>query len=506
MPQQQGAVTAQQLDADAALVRTFRLRETSSVQQNQAVQRLHQWSAARGIPCGFLFKYVNPTQNGRMAFSIDAEQLFIRYVTDIVRNGSGKCGPESAMQYVTKIRGAVNQLQGFTMQQYSKHQTLDSTVQGLGITDPQKRLTRGPMLQQHQLKIESLMDMTEHANRAIMALLSTCAVLNCRVKDLTSDTKESWNKSTCVSVGDVSISSKMLTITIRDHKTKDRTKSTELDYKFCPAPKVAFPVSSMSTMSELTRCCRTDAIPTCVRLSPYFQVNRLVVLGNATTRKRDAPLFSYDDGTPISYRCVYFFLRRASALDADLKAANLLPHSGRHGAATTSKMNGTAMHVRQAHGLWSSGSSMPERYASDTIQQLSDSIHKTCASTHTVTSEMEVQQILQAGAALPPAAPPIVLNKPCVETVSRSNNAISIASTKTLHTSRNTSPDDWPSLVNKRIEIRMLGPGKTDTLYWYDGLVQSINTDGTVCWLCDDKELHTNLDLSVVEWKELPVM
>ena len=49
----------------------------------------------------------------------------------------------------------------------------------------------------------------------------------------------------------------------------------------------------------------------------------------------------------------------------------------------------------------------------------------------------------------------------------------------------------------------MLGPGDTDTLYWYDGLVQSVNKDGTVCWLCDDTELHSGLDLSGVEWKEL---
>ena len=51
----------------------------------------------------------------------------------------------------------------------------------------------------------------------------------------------------------------------------------------------------------------------------------------------------------------------------------------------------------------------------------------------------------------------------------------------------------------------MLGPGNTNTLYWYDGLVQSVNKGSTACWLCDDKELHTNLDLSEVEWKELPV-
>ena len=503
MPQPQSAVTAQQLDADAALVRTFRLRQTSSTQQNQAVQRLHHWSAARKIPCGFLFEYVTPTQNGRMAFSIDAERLFIRYVTDIVRNGNGKCGPESAMQYVTKVRGAVNQLQGFTMQQYSKHQTLDSTVQGLGITDPQKRLTRGPLLQQHQLKIESLMDMSLHANRAIMALLSTCAVLNCRVKDLTSDTKESWCKTTCVSVGDVTISPKLLTIAIRDHKTKDRRKSYEPDYKFCPAPKVTFPVGSMSTMRELTRCCQTDAIPACARLSPYFQTHRLIVLGNAKTRNRSAPLFCYDDGTPISYRCVYFFLRRASKADADLKAANLLPHSGRHGAATTSKMNGTAMPVRQAQGLWSSGSSMPDRYASDTIEQMSESIHKTCASTHTVTSDMEIKQLLQAGAELPPAATQIGQKEPRVEAESSSDDGVTTA--QTLRTSENTSLADLPSLVNKRIEVRMLGPGNTNTLYWYDGLVQSVNKGSTACWLCDDKELHTNLNLSEVEWKELPV-
>ena len=140
MPQQPSVCLAQQLDADAALVRTFRLRKSSSTQQNHAVQRLHQWSRKRNIPCAFLFEDVSPTNQGRMTFSINAERLFIRYITDIVRHGDNKCGPESAMQYVQKIRGCVNSLHGFTMQQYHRHQTLDNTVMGLGITDPQKRL------------------------------------------------------------------------------------------------------------------------------------------------------------------------------------------------------------------------------------------------------------------------------------------------------------------------------------------------------------------------------
>ncbi len=354
-------------------MRSHRLKASTTKQQDQHVQRLLLWCREKNIDCDFLHVTPEISATARMRFSQRCEQLFTWYALALVRHGDAKCGPSSAKEYVLKIRGFLNDLHGFTMSNFHQHKKFTSTIEGMLVTNPQKRRQRGSTDRHHLLAIEEAVDLSLHSNRSMVALISVSTMLSCRTSDLIASKGQPWNKDLHTTVGDVTINAERMTVKIKTLKTVGRGVSG-FQLKVAPAPSAV--ALKGNKLSSLLR--QTLGVPPAVRLNPYFQVARLLQLAPPTAKLTSMPLFSQYCGNSHSYQDVYEFYKRAGKTIPSVKAANLTPHSGKRGGANLANRVGATKRVREAGGSWTRDSSMPDHYADVRIDQLENVVHQAC--------------------------------------------------------------------------------------------------------------------------------
>ena len=302
-------------------------------------KRFVKWIRTCNIPCAWLYTATPTTLAARQDFASRLDNLFMQwsvYLVEIQQTVQS----HSAQQYIVHVRSRIDDAVGFSTAKASPINSLLKTISGLTRIHPIKRRRRDPMVQQHLIAWEKVLDCSKHQHRLALTIATVSVMTASRFSDFGPRTQALYDPTQDCSQADVVFERRCGFLRFPEHKTSNKGKWAP---KVMPQPKVAFPFMignvSVNSWWELLHF-TGHGIPHHISLSAYFQVRRLLMLqAPETTPPGQRPLFQLASGEAADYGWYYKTI-------CDLSNATgfkfISPHSGRKGGIVAANATGLA--------------------------------------------------------------------------------------------------------------------------------------------------------------------